>query len=442
MSLGKKEIKLLAVLGVILYGFLFYIIFVNNYIPEINEVNEQLVQAKEKERALEKDLENIEQKKSELKSKTVISERIGNYVPEKSSMSDYISYMVKLQKLMGYKLDDIKINQPKEVLMKANANENASQNASADNVEPTKSAMDNTGVNEETTAPSPAANTGTKYYSIDIEFKANLAYNEIWDLLSYIEGGSRRIQVTKFNIDPFKEKKDGKQTKAPQNPTGEQVNPTVPIGQIYSVSATISLYTQDLEEANKIFDSSKNKYNRYGDGSGLTFTVASNTAQNTVPNTNNNSTAVNSNSSTSSQKNTMTEPDFILEETGYYTAGENFIVRGTDKYREFFRYKTAGRIDVFLSITDSKYNMKITYAVGKSETITGSIPNRDLLANLKVDVASISENEGIKVNYKIANTSSHKLNLNVTDTGGRIKILDRSGAVIKGKSQKEKVSIN
>ncbi|HEY9063232.1 MAG TPA: hypothetical protein VIO64_22460 [Pseudobacteroides sp.] len=428
MNIGKKEIKLLVILGVILYGFVFYLVFVNNYIPEINVVNAKLSEAKEKESALEKDLENIDQKKSELKTKNVVSERIGNYVPNSSDMYDPITYMIKLQKLVGNKLTDVKINQPEEVLVPTKD----SDNKPTSNVEQVKSEVDNTGLGNEVTAPANAKK-GTKYYSIAIDFKAKLAYNEILELLSYIEGGSRRIKISQFKVESKKESKNAssppKATPVPNQTAGTVLN---------DVEVTIKLYTQDIEEANKLFNSSKNRYNKYDESSGLIFTISSNTGT-----TNNNSTAVrNNNSSTSSQNNKVVEPDFILEETGYFTAGENFLVRGIDKYNDFFRYKTAGRTDVQLTLTENKYTMIITYAVGKSKTISGSIPNRDLNADLKVDVGDIKENERIRVNYKITNNSSNKLHLNVFDPGGRIKVLDRSGNVVKGKSEREKVSIN
>lgn len=440
MNIGKREIKLLVVLGVILYGFIFYLVFVNSYIPEINEVNSKLAEAKGIESALENDLENIEQKKSELKTKNVISERIGNYVPNSSDMYDPVAYMIKLQKLIGNKLSDVKINQPEEVV----ASSEDDKDKPKSNVEQVKSEVDNTGLGNEVKAPDVVAknvNKVPKYYSIAVDFKADLAYNEVLELLNYIEGGSRRIKVSDFTIETKKAEKEKKNTDNNTKPTPTPVNRgtggTTPIGQIYSVSGTLNLYTQDIEEANKLFNSSKNRYNTYDESSGLIFTISNNTV------TNNNSTAaINNNSSTSSQNNEVKPIDFSLEETGVFTAGQNFMVKGTDRSREFFMYETAGRIDVQLTINKSKYTMLINYAVGKSKTITGSVPNRDLYADFKVDVADIKENEKISVNYKIINNSSHNLKLSVFDPGGRLKILDRSGSVIKGKSQKEKVSIN
>ncbi|HOV25960.1 MAG TPA: hypothetical protein PK566_06340 [Pseudobacteroides sp.] len=433
MNIGKREIKLLVVLGVLIYGFIFYTVFVNSYIPQINEVNSKLSEAKEKEKALEKDLENIEQKKSELNTKRVLSERIGNYVPNSSDMYDPLSYMIKLQKLTGNKLYDIKINQPEEII--AATNENNNDNSS--NVEQVKSEIDDTGLGEEVSLPTNT-NTGPKYYSIAVNFKSDLAYNEIIELLSYIEGGSRRIKVSEFNIEEKKENKDAA-TPAKATPAANQAGSgTVPIGKIYRVTGTIKLYTQNIEEANKLFNSSKNRYNEYND-SPLVYTISSNT---NIGITNNTSTAVATNGSTSSQSDTVTVPDFTLTQTGYFTAGNNFEVEGTDKSSEFFMYKTSGRTDVQLTLNKNTYSMIITYAVGKSKTITGSIPSRDLNASLKVDVGDAKENEKIKVTYKIINNSPHKLRLSIFDPGGRIKVLDRSGSTIKGNSQKEKVSIN
>ncbi len=438
MSIGKKEVKLLIVLGLLVYGLLFYMIFVNNYIPEINDVNSKLAEAKDKEDALKKDLANIEVKKSELQTKKVISERMGNYLLESGDITDCIEYMQKLERLMSNKLTDIKIMPPVKVSSSSEKNDSGKIDVGAQTgAEPTE---------ETSTTTTTNSNSVNGYYEMSIDFKADLAYNEIWELLAFIEGGSRRVKVSKFTMDtPKKEEvkvvtNAPKATPAPTPLPGQTFNGIVPSGQIYGVNATIKLYVLNIDDANKLFNFSRYKFNRFNEGADLKYTVSSITGDGYVPKVNNTTTTTNNNSVPQSSATGVA--DFTLDLDGYLKAGENFIIRGTNKDNEIFMNKTSGRTDVLLTINDSKYNMNIGYLTGKSATLYGEVPNRDLTADLLSQVPDIKENQKIKVYLKIVNNSSHKFKISIRDSNSRIKVMDRNGAVIKGSNNKEKVTIN
>jgi len=436
MTLGKKEVKLLIVLGLLVYGFLFYVIFVNNYIPEINEVNAKLAEAQAKEKALKEDLANIEQKKSDLHSKNIIGERMGNYLLEKGDVTDCIEYMEKLDRLIGKKLKDVKINEPKEITLTTVQSNSSSSSSSSDD--------DLMGDSTSSTTTTSSVSKSNKYYEMALDFKAELAYNEVLELLNYIEGASRKVQVSKFDLKP---KKDETNTAAGQNNTAKstpaptpvpgQQNGVVPIGQKYDIQMTIKLYAQELSEADKVYNFNRNKFNNFNESSGINFTIAQayTNKDGTIIGNIQSGTQINVEQQTTS----VTDVDFVIEQDGFLTAGNNLLISGVNRENGVFRYKTAGRTDISLLLDGSKYSFVINYATGKSKTLTGKLPNRDLNMKLSAVIPDLEVNDKIKLNLKITNNTAKKLNIKLTDTLGRIRVTDRSGNVIKGTSSKEKV---
>lgn len=435
MTLGKKEVKLLIVLGLLVYGFLFYVIFVNNYIPEINEVNAKLSEAQAKEKALKEDLANIEQKKSDLHSKNIIGERMGNYLLEKGDITDCIEYMEKLDRLIGKKLKDVKINEPREITFTSATSKSSSSASSSDD--------DLMGDSESSTATSSVSNSN-KYYEMSLDFKAELSYNEIFELLNYIEGASRKVQVAKFDMKPNKNEANaatGQNNAAKSTPTptpipGQQ-NGIVPIGPKYDIQMSIKLYAQELSEADKVYNFNRNKFNNFNESSGINFTIAQayTNKDGTIIGNIQPGTQINVEQQTTS----VTDVDFVIEQDGFLTAGNNLVISGVNGENGVFRYKTAGRTDVSLLLDGSKYSFVINYATGKSKTLTGKLPNRDLNMKLSAVIPDLEVNDKIKLNLKITNNTAKKLNIKLTDALGRIKVTDRSGNVIKGTSSKEKV---
>jgi len=418
------------------YGFLFYVIFVNNYIPEINEVNAKLSEAQAKEKALKDDLANIEQKKSDLNTKNIIGERMGNYLLDKGDVTDCIEYMEKLDRLIGKKLKDVKINEPKEIALTASQSSSSSSSSSSDD--------DLMGDSSSSTTTTSSGSKSNKYYEMSLDFKVELAYNEIMELLNYVEGASRKVQIAKFDMKPSKDASNtaavqnnaAKQTPAPTPIPGQQ-NGIVPIGPKYDIQMTIKLYAQDLSEADKVYNFNRNKFNNFNESSGINFTIAQayTNKDGTIIGNIQQGTQI----SVAQQTTSVTDVDFAIEQDGFLTAGNNLVISGVNGENGVFRYKSAGRTDVSLSLDGSRYKIVVNYATGKSKTLNGNLPNRDLNMTLSAVIPDIEVNDKIKLNLKITNNTAKKLNIKLTDNLGRVKVTDRSGNVIKGTSGKEKV---
>jgi hypothetical protein len=442
MSLGKREVKLLIILGLLVYGLLFYLIFINNYLPEIKDVNSKLSAARNEEKALKDDLKNIAEKRAEYNAKSVIDERIDNYLLDSGDVTDCIDYMEKLERLMGNKLTNVRINQPVE---KSTSPDNR---VSGDNTESenliTGSSDSETGSDVQA---STASATGQKYYEMSVSFQSCLSYTEISDLLNFIEGGSRRIKVSNFSMRPSKEKENTNT----QNTTGAANTQPTPAAEkaangepLYDINMTINIYTVNLGATDKVYEFSKNKFSKFVYNSGATFMVASGGDKN---GTGFNYVNYNGNNTNNEGEKklipliTSSGADFIINESGYLKAGDNLQIYGVDKSKDVFRYKTNGKTDVQLLLDGSKYTMNINYASGKYRTLSGNLPDRDLNVDVIVKVPNSKESANIRVVLKVINNTSRKVHIKLDDSSRRVSILERSGAEIKGESKKENVSI-
>lgn len=442
MSVGKKEVKLLIILGLLVYGLLFYLIFINNYLPEIKDVNSKLSVARNEEKALKDDLKNIAEKRAEYNAKCVVDERIDNYLLDSGDVTDCIDYMEKLERLMGNKLTNVKINQPVE---KSTSPDNKVKGDNTESEKLITGSSDSETGSDVQASVAPA--TGQKYYEMSVSFQSCLSYNEISDLLNFIEGGSRRIKVSKFSMTPPKEKANT----GTQNTTGAANTQPTPAAEntangepLYDIDMTINIYTVNLGATDKIYEFSKNKFSKFTDNRGATFMVASGGDKNgtgfNYVNYNGNNT------NNAGEKNlipliTSSGADFIINESGYLKAGDNLQIYGVDKASDVFRYKTNGRTDVQLLLDGSKYTMYINYATGKYRTLSGNLPDRDLNVDVTVKVPNSKDSANIRVVLKVINNTSRKVHIKLDDKSRRVSILERSGAEIKGGSQKENVSI-
>lgn len=430
MSIGKKEVKLLIVLGVLVYGLLFYLIFVNNYLPEIKEVNQQLSVARKQEQALKDDLKNIEEKRMDFKAKNVVDERIENYLYNTADVTECIAYMEKLEKLMDNKLTNVKISPPKEFSTKPDSKNSPSPSPANDE----KLITDNT----DTSGATVGSTAAQKYYEMEINFKAVLNYTEVSNLINYLEGGSRRIRVSKFIMSPPKKQ-------APQNGnpvTTPAPQTTTPEDLLYDIELAMNMYAINVGDTNKFYEYSRNKFSKFDGSGGTPFMISA-----VTDSSGNQTVAVNAgtNNTIGGDVNTAgtasAVPDISIRETGYLTAGENLLIEGIDKKNDIFMFKTNAKTIIQLLLDDSSYKMYINYKTGGIRTFSGTRSNRDINVDIKVEIPKTKVNERIAIEFKVINNSNTNVNIKLTDKLRRVNILERSGTVIKAGSSKEKVKI-
>ncbi len=427
MSIGKKEVKLLIVFGVLVYGLLFYLIFVNSYLPQLNDVNGKLSVAEKQEKLLKSELNGIEQKKADLESKTVMNERMDNYILDAGDVTDCIQYMEKLEKLMNGKLSNVSINPPAE--------KSTNPDKKSGNTGSTSEDEKLLGEDESAAAPSPSA-SGQNYYEMAVSFDANLSYNEVTGLVNYIEDGSRRVRISGFSLQPFKATAGSGTGTAKTAATPTPTPANTDGGTLFSVKMTINLYSAGIGNLDKLYDYSRNKFSGLDGSGGVSFMVA-------PDNGGADGAAVSTGTGAAGTAGSGTgsgDADIIVNETGYLTAGENLEIYSIDK--SVFRNKTSGKTNIQLALNGSAYELNIGYAVGKERIMRGTLPGRDLKVYIRIDVPDTKENSKIGVDFKVVNNSPYKVNVALDDKGGRASIMERSGAVVRGESGSEKLSIS
>jgi len=421
--LGKKEIKLLIILGIILYAGLFFILFVQKYIPEINDQNGRLSELKEKKRILDEDLAKIDEYKSDLVSKTSSNERTENFIYLNADVTDCIDYVDKLELLMQNKLRDVSVLDPVLKNLEVVVVDEEKAKLLAEPLDEKKA----TGEGSSTETKKKEVPKGQAYIELGLEFSADLTYPEITQLLSFIEGSSKRIKVSRFEMEPKLDKADKKDKK----PVANTKN------QLYEVTATVNMYTIN-DNADKIYEYSRSKFNRYLEQKGITFgesipapTAAPKTTKTISFNTTSKSTKI---------SGSVTKPDFYIGLDGVLSAGDNLKIYGVRDDKESLSSKIGGEIVIRLEINNYTYSITGPGNRGR-ETIRGSIPDRDLSMEIIAEIPNIKDNETIKLNVQVVNNSKHKITINKVDSGMRATIKDRSGNKIEGSSKKEKITI-
>ena len=88
MALKKNEIKLLIILCVLVFGFIFVKFVLMTTIPKINEAKIRLEEVKAQKAALDEDYRNLDNYYTALEVKNTVNERLGEYLMNKAGISD------------------------------------------------------------------------------------------------------------------------------------------------------------------------------------------------------------------------------------------------------------------------------------------------------------------------------------------------------------------
>jgi hypothetical protein len=132
--------------------------------------------------------------------------------------------------------------------------------------------------------------------------------------------------------------------------------------------------------------------------------------------------------------------DFKIFHTGYLYGGYNFETYTAFNRNNRVRSTISVPMDVSLTLGSTQYTIECVDGDGHMDSITGSLPDRDFTlyvqSNIKNDV---KEDENLWLNLRIRNDSGKIIVAKIEQTGDRVKLTDRDGNEIGGKSEKEKV---
>jgi hypothetical protein len=235
------------------------------------------------------------------------------------------------------------------------------------------------------------------------------------NLVDYIEGGSRKVKISQFDLAPA-----GAVATQNQQPAQAQANPKQ---NKYSVKMQINLYSLNLANIDKVYEYSRKRFNNYNDGDGVIFVPDSSLISSTggVSNTSNSSTI----------KQLVSEGlDLDIRLGNFLTAGPNFVIKGVgNKYP--IKLKNEDRPSVKITFDDIGYSVNVVDVIGKSYDLKGRTKN-DIIkmyvgANFPLD---IKENQKIGADIQIINNSAKRVDLSFKDKVNRLKITDRNGNII------------
>lgn len=388
MSKGTRDALILSFLGLILYGLLYYNFYLKDSIIQFQDIQSKIDVAEQKKAALDEDLKNLPNLQRNLDIKNVQNERLEEYLMSEANLSDNIDYIDKLAKLFNNAFSQIRVGIPLQATSKA---------------------------------------TSTKYYEFAIDVQASMAYQDAMNLVDYIEGGSRKVKISQFDLAPS----GGSATQS--QPNQAQTNPSQ---NMYAIKMQINLYSLNLANIDKVYEYSRKRFNNYSEGDGLIFVPDSSLISST-------SGISYSNSGSDGTIKQVASQGYDLEIRlgSFLTAGPNFIVNG-DGNKYPIRIKSKDRTSVKITFDDVGYSVNVVDVVGKSYDLRGRSKHDTIKmyvgANFPLDV---NENQRVGADIQIINNSAKRVDLSFKDSVNRLKLTDRNGNIIYGKSEIEKVYI-
>ncbi|WP_010249680.1 hypothetical protein [Acetivibrio cellulolyticus] len=409
MSKKIRDILILTLIGLILYGLVYYNFVLVDAMAQVKDVNAKIETAEKERQALEDDLKNLPNLQRNLEMKNVQNKRLEEYLMSEANLADNIEYIDKLAKLFKSNFSKINIGKPIENSSDA---------------------------------------TKSKYYEFAIETDTIMNYTDAMNLINYIEGGSRKVKLTVFKLTP----------NTPSNVAGNVAPPqntqTVPNQQskelTYTINMKINMYSLNLSNLDKVYEYSRKRFDRfdYGDGvifvptTGGTSTAAgsSTVSANTVG-TNNVTTNTSSASGSTIQQNVAKRSDIEIKLISFLYAGQNFTVRGNGA-RAPIMIRSNERPSVKITFSGNAYDVSVVDSIGKTYSINGKTENERISMYVSAYFPlEIKENQKLGADIQIINNSSKNIDLNFEDKVSRLKITDRNGNTISNQSESEKVYI-
>ncbi|MCX7748976.1 MAG: hypothetical protein N2645_19125 [Clostridia bacterium] len=274
MGLGKKEVRLIAVLGILLYAFAFYkLVWVDTW-PTIKEKNEELKAAEEKRDKLDAELKNIESMKIAIKAKNVANERLNEYLADHENPITSMDYLDKLRALIGSDIKKVVVNKPGKRTI----------------VDPLENATTNNQSSSGTGTNQSSSQSGKDFYEIKIDFDTVLTYDKVVELIRFVEGGARKVNITRLSLASQKDILNNPNAQAPaangavQNtrPAANTVLPNFPTTPVqgqntavsnmkFDIQMTLNLYALSDLAANDILDYTNSKFNTYQERKDIPF---------------------------------------------------------------------------------------------------------------------------------------------------------------------------
>jgi len=382
MAVKKNEIKLLIILCVLVFGFVFVKFVLLTSIPKIKEAKIRLEEIKAQKAALDEDYRNLNNFYTTLEARNTVNERLGEYLMNNADITDSIEFIEKLALMMGTSIEKISLGRPSEI----------------------------------------TEASGIKYYGFPISFSAIMPYGEFKELLRYCEGGSKKIRVDNFSINP-KENIDVESSADDQ---------------VFSSTISLVFYSINKDAASNLFQISRTRFQEFKnrDGDPIFIKEDAELPETDLPKQVSSAQEKKTNDSVI----TMDNADFIVFHRGYLYGGYNFETYASFNLNKRIQETTAGKMDVLLTIDNQSYTFQTVDNTGKTGRITGDIPDKNFTMYIQSYIdTKVKENDRLQLDIKIQNNSDKTIRVQIDQKGNRVRLLDRDGNEITSKNEKEKI---
>jgi len=427
----KREIFLLIILFIGIYAFIFVKFIWGGAIPEIDEIKAQIEEVKKEKAQLDEDLKNIEKLKSSLEVKNVQDQRIDEYLMSDASSADSIDYLDKLTKLFEHSVTDISFANPLKIEVPSSNKGNSSSGEG------------------NATEKKTEANT---YYELRFSFKAEMTYDESMELVNFIEGGSRKVKISKFHLKPSSKNsvKTGNKANNANNGNNNSngnngENSEESSDGLFSVDMTVNMYSKNLGSINNIYNYAKNNFNRFNNNDGKV--IIPNPNVNLNQNTPDGVVSYNDNAGSGKSGGTVSKEnkrsDIEIRLGSFMTAGPNFEIFDAGGYGNiFYRIKTKEVTQVEINLLTETFTIDVSSPENGSRRLRGALSNEEPHINVKSNFPThIDENKNLGIDLMIRNESGKMVSIFLTDKNNSVRITDRNGSVIRGYSKSENVKI-
>lgn len=210
MTLTKKEKIMILILIVLVYAFAFVKLVIIDSLPKIKTAQANLVAMNAQKAALDAELMRLEAYKTEVKAKTVVNERLGDYLMENADISDSIQFVESLAVLLNTELNGISMGSPQQL-----------------------------------------SSEGMNYYGFPVSFSAVFSYDGFQEVIRYCEGGAKKVSVSNFSLKPEKGKTDS-----------------------FDVQMGLVFYSINKESADKLYEFSRSRFKEFTDRGGMPIFVS------------------------------------------------------------------------------------------------------------------------------------------------------------------------
>jgi hypothetical protein len=390
VKIDEKQKKILIALGVVIYLIFFVKFNLNQSIPSISANSKMIDEAELKLEALENDLNQISALERTQKQLVTANQRYSDFISQNAETIDSMEYIEKLKRLFNNKIQGVSFESPKEVISEVGS-----------------------------------------YYSFTTNFKVKFRMSELKALSSFVEGGAKKITITKLNISTIPNiENSGETNQIEKKPSIEDQDIEL------NMDIAITMYSIEKSSVEMFYEMSRKKLEKFV-SDGIVFIPQDNNLSGNLVSIN-----LGGGDNTPPPKASRNMPDFVFRMYSFFSGGSNFFLVGNKgENNQYGELKVQERQNVVLKLNNYVYSVDCLDSNSKLIHFSGQVPNRDIYVTLVANFPEIIENKDLAIDLKIINDSDHNISVYLEGKREKLKILDRNGNQVITKGEVDKICI-